>query len=622
MNAQLDPTIFDSLNARQLTPAQIAQSFIPPEGFFDLIKRNNNLLIGPRGSGKTTLLKMLQLPALSTWKHDRSLEVSNAIDYISVFIPTDRAWEKQWALIDQLNINSSINKQLKKAIFTTHTLRQMIDSFKYCTSEDLKTNASLAKFYISLSKDQEVALVKNLAHVLSLKVEIPSLDYVILQLKMRLSDIGVFINKNLYRIESVSITELEKFIYVEFMNAITILIEILNTAMKRADQKWALLFDELEIAPKDIRNELFDNLRSTDDQRVFFKLSISPYAEDLDLSKTTGSYAGHDYVPINLTYSRKENARPFCEALFKQMCRFYKLEDLTPSQVFGISEFDKGNEDKSREKSSYGKDSILYQRFKRLAKKDPSFVDYLTKKNVDIENMDKLTENERASKIRKITNVVCLREIFLNDVGNIRTIKKTKIFTGVKTLFDITEGNPRLFLGLIGPLLKRFVRTKRQISSIEQAKIINIAIDRFMALLRTIPTTEQTVSKKPIGLIEILDLIGKSFQSKILKEDFFPEPITSFIIDEQVPEEIKKLLGMAVNAGAIIYVHESEETPLLDSMENKEFRLSHLLAPYYRLPMIINKSQKLSRILNIETQIIEPLKKGQITFDFDKSGEQ
>lgn len=619
MNTQLDPTIFDSLNARQLTPAQIAQSFIPPEGFFDLIKRNNNLLIGPRGSGKTTLLKMLQLPALNSWKHERASEVVNSIDYISVFIPTDRAWEKQWALIDDLNVNININSQLKKAIFTTHTLRQMIDAFKFCTSDVFKKNYNLSKFHISLSKEDEVNLVKKLATVLSLNVEIPSLDYVMLKFKMRLSDIGVFINKNLYQVESVSVEKLEKFIYVEFMSSITMVIEILNTAMKKPEQKWALLFDELEIAPKDIRNELFDNLRSTDDQRVFFKLSISPYAEDLNLSKTTGSYAGHDYVPINLTYSHKENARPFCEALFKQMCRFYALENLTAVQVFGVSEFDKGNENRSREKSSYGKDSVLYERFTRLAKKDPSFLKYLINKNIDLENMDLLSENERASKIRKITNIVCLREVFLNDNGNIRTIKKTKIFTGIKTLFDITEGNPRLFIGIIGPLLKRYVRTKRPITDTEQAKIINISIDRFMALLRTIPAPENTTLKKSIGLIEVLDLIGKSFQEKILKEDFSPEPATSFIIDAQVPEEIKQLLGMAVNAGAIIYVHGSEETPLLDSMENKEFRLSHLLAPHYRLPMILNKSQKLSKILKFETQIIEPLKKGQVAFDFDES---
>jgi len=616
MNTYLDPTIFDSLNARQLTPSQIAQSFIPPEGFFDLIKRNNNLLIGPRGSGKTTLLKMLQLPALHEWKHEQALDVIKSIDYVSAFIPTDRAWEKQWALIDNLNVSINIQTQLKKSIFTIHTIRQIIDAFKFCISDTLAKNSDLEKFYVLLSTEEEVEIAKKLASALSLTIEIPSLDYVMFQLRKRLANIGSFINKNLYQANVLSIEEVEHFIFLDFMQAITLVIEVLNNALGKPEQKWALLFDELEIAPKDIRDELFTNLRSTDDQRILFKLSISPYAEDLNLSTPTGSFAGHDYVPINLTYAKKERALPFCIALFEQMCRFYKIEKTTPIQVFGISEFDKGNENKSKEHSAYGKNSVLYERFSRLAKKDPSFESYLLKKEIDIDKMDLMSENDRASKIRKITNIVCIRETFLNEQGNIRTIKKSKIFTGIKTLFDITEGNPRLFLGIIGPLLKKYADKKKPISDIEQAKIINIAIDRFRALLKTIPAPENTILKNGTGLVELLDQIGNVFQHKILKEEFSPEPVTSFIIDDLIPEELKELLGMAVNAGAIIYVHAAEETPLLDTLYNKEFRLSYLLAPYYRLPMILNKSQKLSKILNIESKSNDAPFKGQTVFDF------
>lgn len=255
MNTYLDPTIFDSLNARQLTPSQIAQSFIPPEGFFDLIKRNNNLLIGPRGSGKTTLLKMLQLPALHEWKHEQALDVIKSIDYVSAFIPTDRAWEKQWALIDNLNVSINIQTQLKKSIFTIHTIRQIIDAFKFCISDTLAKNSDLEKFYVLLSTEEEVEIAKKLASALSLTIEIPSLDYVMFQLRKRLANIGSFINKNLYQANVLSIEEVEHFIFLDFMQAITLVIEVLNNALGKPEQKWALLFDELEIAPKDIRDE-------------------------------------------------------------------------------------------------------------------------------------------------------------------------------------------------------------------------------------------------------------------------------------------------------------------------------------------------------------------------------
>lgn len=617
MRMNLDPTIFDSLNARQLTPFQIAQSFIPPEGFFELVKRNSNILIGPRGSGKTTLLKMLQLPALLTWQHERSDEITQNIDYISAFVSTDRAWESQWLMINNLQVHPNIQTHIKKAIFTAHTLRQVIEAFKFCTTDYLLEHPNLSKFHIHLSKQEEAILVKEIADFLLLKVDIPSFDFVMLQLKKRLSIIGEFIYKNLHKVEVIDEKEIETFIYFDFMHSITTVIEILNSSFADKNQKWALLFDELEIAPADIRKELFNFLRSTDDQRIIFKLSISPYAQDLNLSNTSGSYAGHDYVPINLTYSRKERARPFCEGLFNQMCRFYGLEHLSAGKVFGISEFDRGNEEKAKEQSAYGVNSALYCRFKSLAEKDKSFRNYLERKNINLEQMESMTEKERASKVRKVTNLVCIRDTFLNEKQGIRSVKKTKLYTGFKTLFDITEGNPRLFLAIVGPLLKKYVHTGRPISESDQADIVTIAIDRFRALLSTIPAPDGYPQKMGASLISLIDYIGESFQKNILREDFNADPATSFTVDNNTHEKIKELLGMALNAGAIIYIHESEETPLLDSLTGKKFRLSHLLAPYFRLPLIVNKSQNLSTILGLasESEIQSPKGQGSFTFD-------
>ncbi|KHG33181.1 hypothetical protein [Sulfurospirillum sp. MES] len=599
-----DSTIFDSLNARHLTSSQIAKLFIPPEAFFDLLKRNNNLLIGPRGSGKTTLLKMLQLTALKEWKHSKAEQTKKSIDYISAFIPTDKAWETQWSLIDSLCASSTLKVQLKKSIFTTHTIRQMVEAFQYCTSDELFEDPILKKFYINLSKEQEIELTKRLASALSLTIEIPSLDYIMFQLRKRLSDIGVFLNKNRNCALADTLNndaDLSKYVFFDFIPTIALVIEVLNSTFVDKNQKWALLFDELEIAPREIRNELFENLRSTGDQRIIFKLSISPYAEDLNLSEPTGSYAGHDYVPINLTYAKKEKAMPFCLALFQQICRIYKIDHMSPEEIFGTSIFDQGNENKKNTTiPAYSKDSLQYERFSRLANKDPSFNYYLKAKNIDIENMDKMPENERASKVRKITNIVCIRDIFLQEKGHIRTIKKTKIYTGFKTIFYLTEGNPRLFLSLVGTLLKKYSQTKKMVTASEQADAIDIAIDRFLALLKTIPPVPGHTlanSNKDCSLINLLDIIGTTFQNSVLKEKFVAEPITSFIIDDMVSEEVKTLLGLAVNAGVIIYVHQAEETPLLDSLANKEFRLNYLLAPYFRLPMILNKKQKLSVIL-------------------------
>src|ERR1700722_5718334 len=94
MTAQL-PTIFESFNARALTPDQVAATFVPSRQFQDLCKRCHTIVLGPRGSGKTTLLKMLEPAALEAWRHPFADEIASRIDFTGIFVATDISWSQQ-----------------------------------------------------------------------------------------------------------------------------------------------------------------------------------------------------------------------------------------------------------------------------------------------------------------------------------------------------------------------------------------------------------------------------------------------------------------------------------------------------------------------------------------------
>lgn len=593
MPKQIDPTIFDTLNARLLTPSQIAQSFIPPDQFDELVQRNNNIIIGPRGSGKTTLLKMLQLPALVNWRHRKAKKILDDIDFVSVFIPTDRAWLEQWSLIEDLNLLNKHKDSLRKAIFITHTVRQMIETLRYCVSAQISLHPQLKKFYLELNKNTEREIVTEVSNFLGLKREIPSIEYLKLALQERLSNLGVFLYKNIGN-EKVVIDDQDDYIHGDLMQTITYVVEVINTCSNRQGLKWALCFDELEIAPKEIVQALLYDLRSTAEQTIMFKLSISPYAEDFDIWRAENSSAGNDYVPINLTYPRKEKARPFCENLFRQMCVAYGVEGTHPKDVFGLSEFDMGREySQSRKSSAYDKDSPVLQRFERLFQKDSTFRKFCKDNNINFDDLGSMPDIKRAP-IRKLTTIVCLRDRFIKENGTLSSSQEVLLYTGYKTIFDVTEGNPRLFLRIVKPLLKKFVETKKIIDRSHQAESISIARDQFIAHIKTIPISVD--SSKHKGVYDLLEKIGLNFQHKILRDEFSADPATSFIVDSNTPPDIIQSLGKAINAGAIIYIHESEETPLLDSLVGKRFRLSHLLASKFKLPLVVNKPINLSSI--------------------------
>ncbi len=611
MSNVINPTIFESLNARQLTPEQIAETFVPTKKFSELLKRNHNIIIGPRGSGKTTLLKMLQLPALNKWEHEDAADRLRNLDFVSAFIPTDISWKEQWSLIDELKLNDELelNDQkrdlLKNSVFSTHTLKTIIAAFRFRMKDDLLSNDYLKKFHIELDRNQESNIANDIAESIKLELRIPSLEFVEFQLRNRLVRIGEYVNK--VRAGSKTPEELE-FIYLNFFDLIKNLISILNKASGNEQQKWALLFDELELAPKEIRTKLISNTRSTDG-RILFKLSISPYSEGFDmLTDATSPSAGHDYIPINLWYPYKENARPFCNSLFDQIAKSLGLGDVSPEQVFDTSEFALGNFTRKNGESAYKKGSLIYHRFRKLKDKDPTFATYLSRKKININAMGQMPENKKASIVRKITNIVSVREVWRRNDGKLSSKRKPSLYTGATTLFDITEGNPRLFISIVGALLKEYKNDRKTIESSRQSDAIAQESNRFRALLSTIPIQKGNGVEDINGLNDLLDTIGKYFREKTVVEDFTADPPTCFIVDSKTPNGISKALSRALNAGAIVYIPDNPGNPLLKDLTDRRFRLTYLLAPHYKLPIMVSKSKShvLSKILGETESQLKP----------------
>ncbi|MBF0333422.1 MAG: hypothetical protein HQL40_07205 [Alphaproteobacteria bacterium] len=546
---------------------------------------------------------MLQLPALSAWTHPSADSYRSKVDFTGVFIAADVSWGAQIkALGLGRKMPDEVSGVLGLAAFTSHVLVALLEAMRECSSEALAQIGTLRRHHAPISRENEVALVELISTNWKLSPAVKSFYGLKLALRNRLSEIAQLPRKfvGLSSLEIITIIREADFLHLGFIESCVFAIEAFNETAQQPHRKWALLFDELEIAPDDIRQALFAALRSTD-QRLIFKLSISPYHQDIQvLRSSTSAMLGEDYQTIQLWYPRKEEGYSFSEALLNAMLSDLNSKPANPEDIFSKSYFDADTQE-----IGYRPGSRTQKRFKSLANRDESFSRYLTKNVVDVDKMHLMSETSRAGLVRKVTSLVAVREAYRGNEtasgAKERSRKNPELYTGAHALFAIVEGNPRWFIGLVGSLLREYAETGRPIPRSTQAKAITTAASRFRALLRTIPfkpgSDPQKRSLGARGLLSLLDAIGDRFHENVVIEDFSAEPTLSFIVDANTTPEVLEALGRALNAGAIILIPDVNGEMLITSLRGKRFRLSYMLAPGYGIPITLGRAASLSQIL-------------------------
>ncbi|MDQ1592585.1 MAG: hypothetical protein QOG71_3212 [Pyrinomonadaceae bacterium] len=604
------PTIFESFNARALEPEQVAKTFVPPDYFDDTLKRAHTLIVGPRGSGKTTILKMLQSPAVEAWKSPIADVYRSKIDFTGVFIPADRSWSEQIGALGEDVLVWEHKRILGVAAFTTHVLRALVEAMQY-KAYPPKDTSLVPHRRVELSRNSEAEIVSEIAEKWYLKINIPSLVSLKHALTTRLSNIWEISSEESLRNPEGRGERLAniKYLHLNFLYSAGLAIELFDDRTAQSQSKWGLLFDELELAPQWIREELIKSLRSVN-SKLLFKLSMSPYSQDASLlhSELSATF-GNDYNQVALWYAHKENGYNFCKALFESILKDYGLNPIEPTKLLGRSAFETLSED--YETSAYRPKSPLHARLLSMAEKDSSFRKFLDSKKLDLDNLHLLSEDERAAAVRKIRSLVAVRDAFRvgdnlgqNTRQQQRSRKNPTVYSGALSLFSIVEGNPRWFIGIIGKLIQDYAKDKSRIIATKQSSEVQKAANRFRAYLKTIPCPPLKKQQPPRGVLSALDLIGSFFHDVVVRQNFTADPPLTFVVDSRTDDDLIESLGRALNAGAIVYVNEPDSDIILQSLRGKRFRLSYLLAPYYKIPLILGRPTSLNFILKKEQEDI------------------
>lgn len=612
-------------NARWLTPVQVAKTFVPPPYFERLATSSHTLLIGPRGSGKTTLLKMLQPKALAAWVADEASRVRGIVDYTGVFIPADISWREQVTSMSA-DLDPAIQVELSHAAFTTSALHALVESALWRVSPEGGSDNVGRK--VVLSPDMQAQLVRAVADSWLIPNCIPSLLALKHKLRSRLMDLPLIAAELTTRhiADKSALAEHYQFLTLPLFESIGLFIEIFDDLASDPDAKWALLFDEMEIAPEWIQRTVFRATRSVN-QKLLLKLALSPYNETLSVRSDGTSPSGlNDFDQIQLWYAHRDQdvqrgrQRKFCEALWHDVIVRRGFSPTNPYIALGQSYAlldDDGNwprEAAPRElgqispsraaRSPYAKDGKWGRRFVQLAEKDATFRDYLAKHHLNPEELDGLSEQSRAQLIRKVTPVVVFREFYrrperANGDGSPggRSRKGSELFVGAETFFLLSEGHPRWLKVTLARMLEGLpIASSLRIPPTRQgAQVVSYA-QRFAALLKTFPSVAPSGTSTP-SVLAFIRKLASYFYEEVVLGPFDPEPYLSFIVDSNTPDHIIGLVETAVNLGALVYVPDDDGEILLKSVRGKRFRLSYWLAPLYRLPLNLGKAVALSTIL-------------------------
>lgn len=618
----ISQNLFDAFNARAITPAKVGSSFVYHDALKKMVSGNHAVVVGPRGIGKTTYFKMLTLPALKNWKSRQKIKIIEKKDFQSVYVPTDFTWYPDFRRPLGLTLDPDIESKLSYARFRNNMLKSIVDSLSESKKEEYRNDKYLNRYYLDIDKNAEEEISKLLSDAWGLAQTFSGFFGLQLAINKR--------NRSLQRLgvkayskplEVNEILEGMEFIHDSIYSDLVDFGDIVDEKVE-ASQKWAICFDEVEIAPESVKSEIYSSLRSFD-ERFLIKLSASPYDNYFSnpLRRPTEALKNQDYEEIWLTINRSAQIEKFSEKILEGICEDLKLDRSRAKNILGSSYYDddfdfqlskKRNEAPKKEtKKSPNKTGFYKRKFSSLALKDKSFAEFLSKTSIDIEEFDELSGNKRAF-IRKFISTVVIRDAYLFNAKaeNQKRLKSKKsidrFYTGKTALFNICEGNPRWLIVVLRPILERYVENYKNSTEVPreiQTQSLESAISTIVSMLSTISLDREN-SKYEYSVIELIELIGDYFFEQVLGKDFVAEPYLSFDLDSKIDPILVEAIGACVNQGAMVII-PAPKTPndlakihTEKSIIERRIRLSYFLSPRYRLPMVRGRSRKLSQILS------------------------
>jgi hypothetical protein len=602
----------DVFNARDLSPQEVATSFVISPHFLRLISNAHCVLEGPRGSGKTTLLRMLTPETFAVWS---AANPNYTMPFIGVFVPADVRWAKQLTSRLAHVPDPLARTAIQEAFFSVAVSLSFADAIERCGRLWNQYGTQHPETFFQLERETESSIVDALAGLWRITVGVKSFNGLRLALRHRQSELGTLA---LILAAGESLGKLavdHPYLGNGWLQNIVSAIETVNELLDRPEQRWAVLLDELEIIPSELLKVVVMALRSTI-PNLRLKLALSPAGSDLIANiDPAAPTPGNDYRPIPLWYKDRADARKFSEALFHHA--LVRMRAISPDQSLGsvlgssVATDDSGDSNQDAKLAIESPSHVHRERvtaFVSLYEKDESFRKILDDKGILPANVPTQDSAEYGTFVRKITQLVIFRdrEIEKFDPETSRCRRKGGPrgygpYTGYPNLVDLTEGNPRWILTLAEALKARGAEGDTIGARGVQTAAVEEFVRQFVSKLKVYPTRGAGPGQRwtPFDFIQEL---GKHLEDVLYGGTFSSDPSLSFRIDRRAWDQYHDYIKVCVDLGALVLMRGEASASLESggdgaSLLDARVRISYRLAPQFRLPLKSTKDGAMSTAL-------------------------
>lgn len=591
MTQVTESALFEVLNAKKMSPREIAASFVWLAQFDQLIGPDHSYLIGPRGSGKTTLLRMLQGESLMQWEHRRAVEYRNRIRFSAVFLPADRLWVSQ----TNEDPRGELHGPYGVAAFCTQMLSALVETLQYRIGY-FETGIA-AHLPAELRHRDEVDLVAECAAAWRLPIRTASLNGLLGALDLRLTTLATMMAEHDVTVDTKDLVGEYPWLRIPPVEAFRFGLRAINRYTRQPNHRWALLLDEMELAPKPVHQALTGAVRGGE-RNLVLKLSFSPFDRFVSARGQLGDAVDqNDFRAIYLWYGNRTGSRRFAGGLWRRMAAETTGTYRPAISILGPSQIDASGSTWRQE--AYQSDSKQMRLITRMASVDQGFSEFLNRRGIDLARVKELSYAERSASLRKAYPLLVFRDALLDfhpDGTTSRRQRKkiAEVFSGVDAVFAALEGNPRWMKAVFSRILGVYDPHSRVEPGTQYDALLEAA-ERFESLLRVLPGDENRTS---FPVLELLDMIARHFHARALGP-FSADPPSLFRVDGSVPDEVLAALKTALSAGAIVHIRTKQSPPVLPSLIGERFRLAYLLAirDHLEIPIRVGKVIDLSSIL-------------------------
>ncbi|MDQ0573719.1 energy-coupling factor transporter ATP-binding protein EcfA2 [Variovorax paradoxus] len=609
-------TFLEPFNAKTMSYAEVARTFVPSTKFTQLAGAWNSVLVGPRGGGKTTLLKMLSVEGQEAWAGPVSEPYKKTLGYTGIYVPSDIAWGTMLESLQEAGQDERVVTLFSQAAFVTHVLLAVAAGIERHVSRHpplRPQHVALPEGASNLPTQAELErVIASIAVMWRVKPVSLSSASLVDALRLRLLDIKQ--DAHLLAQLGGTVGPSQDYLGMDMLESASQALQAFDATYQRPDHRWCLLLDEFEVAPMHLQKTVLAAMRASGAHKILLKVALAPCGPDLLYEQQSNAPPSqiNDVQQVELWYADKAEASDFCQQVFLSRSSSYPaLRDKTPTEVFGTSAFAVVDDSGETEQiglfvpaSSKDKKQISDQ-FQSLAGKDTSFVEFLQRKQIDLsQELGLQPHDPHGNTLRKIAPLVAFRNAYRGKgVGRKRGVKPfNTAYSGWESISAISEGNPRWLIGLVTRIMSQSDLRQFPVPTPQQTSAVQWNCQRYAEMLQAVANEQFGSIKTSTPIYEVLSKIGKYFHDRLVTTNFVEDPPMSFVVDDRVSDDVEHALRIAVNHGAIVCFEAAADVGGFRTLRGKRFRLTYLLAPVFKLPMRKSKSVSLSTILEAKPE--------------------